>query len=107
MQKKTFLTALITAIVCICIGIVIIFNGIMGQIQTEGTMQNTVSLYDGWKIGNYKGYVALFKGSGEVPVKVYETPVSSLREYDRRLITDGFYTYDIEVAQRYIEELTS
>lgn len=106
MRKKTFLIALITALVFISCGAAVLFDRVIKGLDTSAP-QSTVSLYDGWKIGVYEEKLALFKGNTQEPVEVYETPVSALREYDRELISNGFYTYDYDVAIKYIEELTS
>lgn len=106
MKKRSFLISMAVTLVIITVAAVFILKGVISELDTFEPY-NTVSLFDGWKIGEFEGNLALYKGNGEELIETYDTPISSLREYDRNRINSGLYAVSYDEAKKYIEELTS
>ena len=52
----------------------------------------------------YNGSVAVFKDGNDVPLYCIETPLSSLTEEDRRLLTRGIRAETLSEACKLIED---
>lgn len=60
-----------------------------------------------YKVGEYKGKVAVFKNSDKTPFEIYESYIENFPEHDRELLRNGIKADTAEELQKIIEDYTS
>ncbi len=106
MRKRSFFISMGVSLVIITVAAMLMLGKVMSELDMSKP-ESTVSLFEGFKIGEFEGNLALYKGNGEELIETYDTPISSLREYDKNRINSGMYVLSYDEAKKYIEELTS
>lgn len=107
-MKKTQLTIVITALVLF--GIVF---GVPAYRQETAARQQTSSVADGiekqplYTVRAYQNVLAVYKTGESEPWRVTDIRVSSLREYDQRLMEQGFPLYSDEELTVFMEDYGS
>lgn len=107
-MKKTQLTIVITALVLF--GIVF---GVPAYKQETSARQQTSSVTDGiekqplYTVRAYQNVLAVYKTGESEPWRVTDIRVSSLREYDQRLMEQGFPLYSDEELTVFMEDYGS
>lgn len=110
-MKKRALATLGVATVLAVISIIIpmfIKNQIINAQNTHSqTSFTTSSSYTLYVIKEYEGKVAVYEAQSPTPIKVYDTYISSLPEYDRLLLRTGILVNSKEELSQRIEDFTS
>lgn len=60
-----------------------------------------------YTIKEFFGKVAVFEGNSESPVKITDTAVSSLPDYDKKQLKDGVCAYGEKELKRLLEDYCS
>lgn len=100
MKKIFFLCLGLTAVLLLCL--------YLPKTNLNKTRDNgaPLTVSNTYTVREYEGQIAVFSDDSEMPVKVFDTAVSSLPESDRELLSLGITVETPEELQKIIEDLT-
>lgn len=97
-------------IIYICVGLscILLLCLFLPKTSAEKISRSVESLTTSntYTVKEYEGQVAVFSDDNDMPIKVFETSVSSLPECDRKLLSTGITVDSPEELQRIIEDFT-
>lgn len=97
-------------IIYMCLGLTVVLLICLFLPKTKAESNDratkTNSEITGYTVKEYEGQIAVFTDDSDLPVKIYDTSVSSLPECDRELLQLGIPAATPEELQKIIEDFT-
>ena len=107
MQMRFKRGVIVKKIIFLCLGLSAVLLLCLFLPKTNNYFQNESSTAQNtYTVREYEGQIAIFSDDGEMPVKVFDTSVSTLPKSDRELLELGITVENPEELQRIIEDLT-
>lgn len=76
--------------------------------KAAGRQEESVTLPQvDYVLGEYDGYLALFRGEQEQPYQILDMPVQLLSDYDRGQIADGIHVQTEQELRQLVEDFAS
>lgn len=97
MKKIIFLCLGLSAVLLLCIFL---------PSRNTATQNESLTVSDKYTVREYEGQIAVFSDDNEMPVKVFDTSVSALPQYDREQLKLGITVETPEELQKLIEDFT-
>lgn len=76
--------------------------------KAAGRQEETTTLPQvDYVLGEYDGYLALFRGEQKQPYQILDMPVQLLSDYDRGQIAEGIHVESEQELRRLVEDFAS